>query len=1134
MRTIAASALLLFAICGAYAGLSPAQTPALLKPVDDAPSLNQSAIDRKIRETESRKDIDAESRARINEIYRSVRSDLDRIDEVNAQAAQSQKVEATGQAEIARMERGNAAMKAALDGPVDLVAETALESDELAKLLESAQAKQATLKNDLAAKEQALLRRTERIPAAKEELRDAQAAILDLKKELAGMRGEGGTALGEARLTALRAALMLKQAQVPVLTAELSAQPILLSLAQHQRDAARLELALAERRVKGLEELVAKRRIADAQATQQQAEQTLRESATKHPVLRELAAWKSQLSAERTRLAAAIDRVEAQRDGFNDRADRIEARDASLRQRLRDDNLSEALGRVLNKELGELPEAADFRLGNREREQQAVDLTAKIFQLEQEEAPFQEVAGNYDLFRQKLATKVSPEELDKLAPEVWAQLQEVKALVVKIGDEQKHLLQLFDATDVAERRMLRAAGEFRAFLSKVLFWVPVSRYGADWLDEALLSFGALLSPRNWGSVLTALWNEIRGQWLRAALVVAALGFLFVRRRAFYAGIAALSGKVGRIPEDSVALTLKALGLTALIALPWPLLMQATAMTLSESATASRFAKQVGAGLAVLAVPLFFMLMLRTLCAPNGVGPIHFGWRKEATGAVRRSLHWLLLLALPAGFVSIAMGQFATEAERSSLGRVAFILMLAVTTTVLVDLLRFDRPLMRGFIAAKPDAWLTRLRWLWFLLLILTSLAIMGLALGGYLYAAKMLFRRVGDSFWLIVAAVVALHLIARWMVITRSQLARAAQKADTAPTEVTIEGSVVKRIEGLDIVRVDAQTRQLLETLVGSAVLIGLYFIWRGSIPALSMVGDVALWSQSAVIDGETIQVPVTVGSVTLSLLVLFLMILTVRNIGSVLEVLLQRLSLDPGAQFAIATSARYLVIGIGTISVFNLLGVSWSKLQWLVAAMGVGLGFGLQEVVANFVSGLIILFERPVRIGDTVTVGDVTGVVSRIQIRATTLTDYERRDVVIPNKNFITERVINWTLSDPTTRLLLKVGVAYGTNPQQAQAVILAAVRSCSGVLKEPAPSVVFTSFGASSIDFEVRAFASTLDERLPLIHEVNSAIARALADAGIEIPFPQQDVYVKSLPEAGARGSGESPRRLDAGRRD
>lgn len=1113
---------------------SPAQTPAPLQARDDAPDLALSAIDRKIRDTEARKDIDAESRAKIVEIYRSVRSDLERIDEVNAQAAQYQKVQASGQAEIARIERGNAAMRNVLDGPVDLVAEAALESDELAKVLEAAQAKQTALKNDLAAKEQALARRAERIVAAKEELRDAEGAIVDLKKELAGMGSETGTALGEARLAALRATLKLKQAQVPALTAELAAQPNLLGLAQQQRDAARLELALTERRVRALEELVGKRRLAEAEASQQEAQRALEAAATKPPILRELAEWKSRLSAERARLATEIHRVETQRDAYLARADRIEARDASLKQRLRDDNLSEALGRVLNKEIGELPEAADFRIAHREREQQAVDLTAKIFQLEQEEAPFQAVAGNYDLFREKLSARIGAEEAERLAPEAWAQLQEVKALVTKIADQQKLLLQLFDATDVAEKRMLRAADEFRAFLSKVLFWVPVSRYGSDWFEEAMLSLGSLVSPSNWASVATALWTQMETHWLRAALVAAGVGLLLVRRRAFYAGIRSLSSKVGRIPEDSVGLTLKALGLTALIALPWPLLMQAVATTLADNVTASRFAKQVGAGLEALAVPLFFMLMLRTLCAPNGVGPVHFGWRKEATDAVRASLRWLLLLALPAGFVSIMMGQFATEAERSSLGRVAFVLTLAVATGVLVQLLRFDRPLMRGFIAAKPDAWLTRLRWLWFVCLILLSFVIMGLALGGYLYAAKMLFRRVGDSFWLVVAAVVALHLIARWMVIARARLAYQAQRANAAQTEVMIEGSA-KRIERLDLDSVDAQTRQLLETLVGAAVLGGLYLVWRGSIPALSMIGDVPLWTHAVVVDGETTQVPVTVGSVTLSLLVLFLMILTVRNIGSVLHVLLQRLSLDPGAQFAIATTARYLIVGVGTISVFSLLGVSWSKLQWLVAAMGVGLGFGLQEVVANFVSGLIILFERPVRIGDTVTVGDVTGVVSRIQIRATTLTDYDRRDVVIPNKNFITERVINWTLSDPTTRLLLKVGVAYGTNPHQARAVILAAVRSCPGVLDTPPPSVVFTAFGASSIDFEVRAFASTLDERLPLIHEVNSAIAKALADAGIEIPFPQQDVYVKSLPQASVQSPpAEAPRRLESGRRE
>ncbi|HQR53978.1 MAG TPA: mechanosensitive ion channel, partial [Burkholderiales bacterium] len=1086
MRVFTARVAVLLALCGLPAP-APAQT-AEAPNAEAAADLSQSAIDRRIRELDARKDIDADSRAQIAEIYRSVRKDLERLDDIRAQTAQYQKVQASGRADAARLERSNASTRAVLDAPVDVVAEAALDVDDLVNVLAAAEAKRAALKATLAAREQALAQRTERIPLAKQELRDAQGAIADLNHQIDAATAERKTTLGEAKLAALRATLLLKQAQVPALTAELAAQPVLLSLAQNERDAARLDLALAESRAKALDELLAKRRVADAEATQQDAERALEAAATKHPIFQQIAEWKRRLSAERARLALDIGRMEALRDTYVARAERIEARDESLKQRLRDDNLSEALARVLNKEIGELPDAADFRFAQREREQQAVELTAKIFQLEQEEAPYQEVVNNYDLFREKLAARVGQEDAEKLAPEVWAQLQEMKGLATKINEEQKYLLQLFDATDVAEKRLLRASGDFRTFLSRVLFWVPVSRYGADWFTEAMLAVAALLSPRNWLSVLAALWTGIKSNWPRTVVVLALVGFLLVRRRAFAAGIRSLSAKVGRIPDDSVWITVQALGLTALIALPWPLLMQSVAMTLSDSITASRFAKQVGAGLAAVALPLFFVLVLRTLCAPHGVGPVHFGWRREATDAVRRSLSWLLLLALPAGFVTATMGQFATEAERSSLGRIAFVLTLTVITGVFLHLLRFDRPLMRDFIRAKPNAWFARLPWLWLMCLVLTSLFMIALAVSGYLYAAVMLFRRVGDSFWMVVSAIVVLHLVARWMVIARARLAHQGNEAQTAQAEVMIEGSA-KRIKLPDIESVDAQTRQLIETLVGSGMLIGLYFIWRDSIPALGMIGDVRLWSHAALIDGETRQVPVTVGSVTLSLLVVFLMIVTVRNIGSVLEVLLQRLRLDPGAQFAIATTARYLVIGVGTISVFSLLGVSWSKLQWLVAAMGVGLGFGLQEVVANFVSGLIILFERPVRIGDTVTVGDVTGVVSRIQIRATTLTDYDRRDVVIPNKNFITERVINWTLSDPTTRLLLNVGVAYGTNPQQAQAVILAAVRSCKGVLEKPPPVVVFTTFGASSLDFEVRAYASTLEERLPLLHEVNTA---------------------------------------------
>jgi len=138
------------------------------------------------------------------------------------------------------------------------------------------------------------------------------------------------------------------------------------------------------------------------------------------------------------------------------------------------------------------------------------------------------------------------------------------------------------------------------------------------------------------------------------------------------------------------------------------------------------------------------------------------------------------------------------------------------------------------------------------------------------------------------------------------------------------------------------------------------------------------------------------------------------KNIPGLLEiVVLQKLPIDTGGRFAVTAIARYLITVVGVVVAFGAIGVGWSKVQWLVAAISVGLGFGLQEIFANFVSGLMLLFERPIRIGDVVTVGGITGTVTRIRIRATTITDWDRKELVIPNKEFITGQVVNWTLSD-------------------------------------------------------------------------------------------------------------------------
>jgi potassium efflux system protein len=175
-----------------------------------------------------------------------------------------------------------------------------------------------------------------------------------------------------------------------------------------------------------------------------------------------------------------------------------------------------------------------------------------------------------------------------------------------------------------------------------------------------------------------------------------------------------------------------------------------------------------------------------------------------------------------------------------------------------------------------------------------------------------------------------------------------------------------------------------------------------------------------------------------------------------------------------------------------------------------VGIGFGLQEIVANFISGLIILFERPVRVGDVVTVGDTDGVVTKIRIRATTIRNWDRKELLVPNKEFITGRVLNWSLSDHVTRLMVPVGVAYGTDVDRALALMREAAEEHPRVLDDPKPVLSFESFGDNSLTLVLRAFIDDLDHRLGTITDLHKAIVGKFRQAGIEISFPQRDLHL------------------------
>jgi potassium-dependent mechanosensitive channel len=228
---------------------------------------------------------------------------------------------------------------------------------------------------------------------------------------------------------------------------------------------------------------------------------------------------------------------------------------------------------------------------------------------------------------------------------------------------------------------------------------------------------------------------------------------------------------------------------------------------------------------------------------------------------------------------------------------------------------------------------------------------------------------------------------------------------------------------------------------------------------------------------------------------------------------ILERLPLDNGVRYAIMAVVRY-VIALTGLSIGGMaIGIGWPKLQWLAAAISFGLGFGLQEIFANFISGLIVLFEQPMRIGDTVTVGEVTGVVSRIRMRATTIVDGDRKELIVPNKEFITSRIVNWTLTDSVVRLVIPLGISYGSDTIRVQRLLLQVAAETPNVLNNPPAKAVFLGFGEKLLNFELRVFVGDVDVMMSTRHQLNMAIDRVFRAAGVDIAFPAREPQARAM---------------------
>src|SRR5690606_34173730 len=226
---------------------------------------------------------------------------------------------------------------------------------------------------------------------------------------------------------------------------------------------------------------------------------------------------------------------------------------------------------------------------------------------------------------------------------------------------------------------------------------------------------------------------------------------------------------------------------------------------------------------------------------------------------------------------------------------------------------------------------------------------------------------------------------------------------------------------------------------------------------------------------------------------------LAAKNLPGLMEMsVLNRLPLDNAARYAATRLASYMIVIVGVLMVSNRVGLRWENVQWLAAALTLGRGFGMQELFANFVSGLIILFERPVRVGDIVTIDGATGYVSRIRMRATTITDWDRKELIVPNKSFITGNVLNWTLSDGVNRIYLTIGLALNSDVRRATEILLRICEDHPALLKDPAPSVCFEELTDRQMTLALRCYMPSFDGRLDAIHDVHTQVVEEFQRAG------------------------------------
>ncbi|AFP84694.1 miniconductance mechanosensitive channel MscM [secondary endosymbiont of Ctenarytaina eucalypti] len=933
---------------------------------------------------------------------------------------------------------------------------------------------------------------------------EARRALSDVEQQLQALPTPS-TPLEKAQATSLQAEQAARRLKVAELDlAQLSAN--------NRQELSRLRAELLKKRYDRLEQVLQSLRNQVNSLRQQEAEQAIEHTERLAAQLGELPKsintplqTNRELSSALTQKAQRMDLIASQQRQATLQILQVRQALTTLREQAQWLDKSPALGEILRAQVSRLPKMPkpqqldSYMAHLRVQRLHFEDLMNKLPQLSQGE--------------QDDGSPLTPVQSRILHAQLSTQRNLLNALLTGCDTQILELTKL----KVANSQLEEAMNEIQEAAHRYLFWV------ADVSPISFLSYPLqvgqdlrrIVTLDTFSQLTQALSLILTSQETLIALFGALLlvGFSLSSRGHYHAFLERSSRRVGKVNQDHFYLTLRNVFLSVLVALPLPVLWAALGYGLRQ-AWPYPIAVAIGDGFSATWPVLWVFMVCAHFARPKGLFIVHFNWPQKQ---VKRAMRYYTLsigMIVPLIMALISFDHYSEREFAGTLSRLCCLLLCACLALVTSSLKRAGLPLYLDEHGSGDNV---VNRSLWNAMICAPIFAAAAVCLG-HLATALALLARLETSVAIWFFLLIIYHIIRRWMFIQRRRIAfertkqrRAEMLAQRARNEEDLSQSQLNDAAAevdekvLDLDTISAQSLQLVRSILTLIALLSVIILWSELHSAFGFLENITLWDATSTIQGVDSLQPITLGALLIAVLVCIITTQMVRNLPALLElVLLQHLDLTPGTGYAITTLTKYSLMLLGGIIGFSMIGIEWSKLQWLVAALGVGLGFGLQEIFANFISGLMILFEKPIRIGDTVTIRNLTGNITRINTRATTITDWDRKEIIVPNKAFITEQFVNWSLSDTVTRVVLSVPAPAGANIEQVTYIMVQAARSCPLVLELPAPEAFLVDLQQGLPLFELRMHAAEMGHRMPLRHQVHSLILEGYREHGMELPFP------------------------------